>query len=132
MFARSLILGIVLITVAAAAQNNPPSKHDFTQLHRLSKALENCNFLESRCNNMITVWRQVGGKGISTTGDDDEETLTRAIDGIDGRDMDLSSVAVISDNGRNIRFIDYRNHQEQKMPEIKLKRGDVVALMLPQ
>ncbi|MFM9962447.1 MAG: hypothetical protein ACKV2Q_14640 [Planctomycetaceae bacterium] len=32
MFARSLILGIVLITVAAAAQNNPPAKHDFGQL----------------------------------------------------------------------------------------------------
>lgn len=130
MFTRSLILGIVLITVATAAQNNAPAKHDFAQLHRLSEALKNFNFPDGA--NKITVWRQGGGMGISTTGDDDEVTLTQAINGISGQDMDLSNVAVISDGGRTVRFIDYKNHQAKKLPEFKVKRGDVVGLMLPQ
>lgn len=131
MFARTLILGIVLITVAAAAQNNPPAKHDFTQLHRLSEALKNFNFPDGGANK-ITVWRQGGGKGISTTGDDDEETLTQSINGISGQDMDLSNVVVISDGGHTVRFIDYKELHAKKLPEIKVKRGDVVVLMLPQ
>ena len=130
---RSVILGLVLITCTAAAQNDPPVKHDFTQLHRLSTALSNFNFSEKGAS-LITVWRQGGGKGVSATADDDEMDLTQAINlwGDECKDMDLSSVAVLSDNGRSIRFIDYKTYQGTKVPRIKLKRGDVVALMVPQ
>lgn len=115
---------------AAEESDDQPTELDFTQLHRLSNALQNFNFPDGA--NKITVWRQGGGKGISTTTSSDELSLTLAINGISGKDMDLSNVAVISDGGRSVRFVDYKTQQDKKLPEIKVKRGDVVALMLPQ
>ena len=132
MCVRSVILSLVLITCAAAPQNDPPVKHDFTQLHRLSTALDNFNFPEKGAS-LITVWRQGGGKGISATADNDEMDLTEAINMLgDTKDMDLSNVAVLYDSGRSIRFIDYTTYQGTKEPQIRLNRGDVVALMMPQ
>ena len=131
MNARTVILGIVLIA-GTSAQADRPLQHDFSELHRLSTALTNFNFPE-KGPSRITVWRQGGGKGISTSEDADETDLDLALHGIDGfKGTDLSNVAVISDNGRSIRFIDYRKVEGKPLPKITLKRGDVVALMVPK
>ena len=131
MNARTVIIGFILIA-GTSAQADRPLQHEFSELHRLSTALTNFNFPE-KGPSRITVWRQGGGKGISSTVDDDEMDLSLALHGIDGfKGTDLSNVAVISEDGRSIRFIDYRMVEGKPLPKIKLKRGDVVALMVPK
>lgn len=128
MLPHTLILAtIVSFSVKTQGADHVPLK--FVQLHRLSAALQKFNNPDPDAR-LITTWRQGGGRGVSTTHDSDSSTLREAIqswtDGCKG--MDLANVAMISDGGRKIRFVDYTK-RTQKQPPVKLQRGDIVALM---
>jgi hypothetical protein len=131
MLTRTMILAaIICISVNAEAADFTPPR--FVQLHRLSTALRNFNNPDPD-SKLITTWRQGGGKGVSTTLDSDSSTLREAIQtwADDCKGMDLTNVAIISDGGRRIRFIDYMKHTQKPQPPVKLQRGDIVALMAP-
>jgi hypothetical protein len=80
------------------------------------------------------VWRQSTPTtgSYSSTHDDDTITLQGAIatfeDGC--KPMDLSAVAILSDSGRNVRFVDLTD-KDTDTRSIKLKRGQLVILLAP-
>jgi hypothetical protein len=123
----------IVLTVIGMANADEPAKHDFHQLHRLSTALQDFNFPENGPK-LITVWLQGSGKGVSSTFDSNEISLTQAInawaDDIDN--MDLGNVVVLSDGGRTIRFIEYKAGGSGTNSPLVLRRGDVVILLVPQ
>lgn len=115
------------------ASAEPPLKHDFARLHRLSAALDNFNYPEQGTNR-ITVWLQGGGKGTSVTSDREVVDLTSAVkmwsgDSID--DVDLANVALLRGDGRAVEFVDMHEFVKSGKPTgIVVKRGDLVALLV--
>jgi hypothetical protein len=116
-------------------QGKPGAKHDFTNLQRLAKALENYNYPDNAAT-MITVWCQDGGKGTSCR-IADTNTLDVAIAcymGVNGdyntKRLDLQNVAIVSANGRSIRFVNLEKEVAAKRPiGVTVQQGDLVAVL---
>ena len=130
MLARTIIIAAMLC--GAVAMTDDVEETKFTQLERLSSALQKFSNPDP-ASKRITTWRQGGGTGVSTTHDADTSTLTQAIGSwADGcAEMDLANVAIVSEDGRSIRFIDYTKHKQEDGPLVNLVRGDIVLLMTP-
>lgn len=132
MLLRVTVTAIVFLSAMGTTSADDPEKQKFQQLHRLSKALREFNFPDDR-DRRITVWRQVGGAGISATIDEDEVSLKYAIDSFfDGesyQDIDLENIAVLSSNNRRIRFFAYEAGSSETTPRRRVHRGDLVVVL---
>jgi hypothetical protein len=129
----TMVLAVAAVTFGAFALAEPPVKHDFARLQRLSAALDNFNYPEQGTSR-ITVWLQGGGKGTSATSDREVLDLTTAVkmwteDSI--KDVDLANVAVLRADGRAVEFVDIQEFVKSDKPAgITVKRGDLVALLV--
>jgi RNA polymerase sigma factor (sigma-70 family) len=116
---------------AAKDQKEVPDKpHDFGNLKRLAAALEDFNHPE-KASTSITVWRQSGGKGTSTTTDARTLDLTKAMSSHGEWDgFDLENVAIVRADGRTIQFVNAKDKVTSGKPfGLSLKRGDLVVVL---
>jgi len=118
-----------------SGQKKPAAKHDFTNLQRLATALENYNYPEDTATR-ITVWCQGGGKGNSVQVTD-AKTVDVAVachyivDGHhDKEGLDLENVAVMSADGRAIRFVNIKEKFAAEKPfGLNVNPGELVIVL---
>jgi hypothetical protein len=116
-------------------RKKPAAKYDFTNLQRLATALENFNYPENTAT-AITVWCQGGGKGNSVQVTD-AKTLDVAVachsivDGHhDKEGLDLENVAVMSADGRTIRFVNIKEKFAANRPfGLLVNRGELIIVL---
>ena len=120
---------------ATEKKTKPADKYDFTNLQRLATALENFNYPENTATR-ITAWCQGGGKGTSVQVTD-VKTLDVAtachyiVDGHDDKEgLDLENVAVMSADGRAIRFVNIKEKFAANKPfGLNVNLGELVIVL---
>lgn len=140
-----LLLFATIATHFSHGQQNPNNEElvdalaltEFSQLNRLHAAIELMKF--PKLDNRIRTWRQhktIGfaaetDPGIGIAIDADEWTLQRVKDiwAINQDDYDLANVAVISNRGKQIQFIDMTEENVKKVRNLAIRRGDAVIFL---
>lgn len=129
---RVLSSMLVLLAVAGSLRGDQPLKQDFAELKRLHSVLELSSF-PSPSQNGIRFWFQksVSRGTVKTvdlkTGDVDEFHLRWTIKFFDVenvKNLDLTNIAIISENGLSVRFVDLGGK------DTVVKHGDVVVLAI--
>lgn len=107
---RVLLSMLVLLVAVESVRGDQPLKQDFAELERLHSVLKLPSF-PSPTQNGVRFWLQGSvSRGTAKTIDIDEWPLdsTLRFFGVEySKTLDLKNIAIISDNGLSVRFVDF-------------------------
>lgn len=124
---RVLLPILLLFAAFESLRGDQPLKQDFADLKRLSSVLELSSFPTPSQDGVRFWFQESDSRGIGKTIDIDEFPLNATLNffGIKyakTKSLDLDSIAIISDEGLAVRFVNFHR--------TIVKRGDVVAFLL--
>ena len=125
---------ILLVFCTPEARSEDNANPALERMTRLSNALKSFRYPNGG-RDKITLWRQSTPStgSFSVTIGDSATSLMMAFGAFedDCEPMDRTAVAILSDSGRTIRFVD-ATAKDLKREQLELKRGQLVILMAPQ
>ena len=123
---RILLLLLALLSTSRTVYCDEPSKRHFDELTRLQEAMKLSSF-PTPVKDRIQLWMQESQtSGRRRTADVNEWPVSATVIFFHANASrnDLKNIAIISDNGKSVRFID------PKKENLAVTRGDVVAILL--
>lgn len=132
MFTQALTttIGTLCLSVSVGVANETVVAN-LAHLKRLAQATDHLKLPESTG---IRTWRQTSETtGTSAVVDADEQLLSHIVNLWNDRcaNMDLEHVAVLSETGRQVRFVNYRKVMAGEQQDVLLRGGDIVVFLLP-
>ena len=121
-----LLLILTLLSTSPSVYCDESSERNYSELMRLQAAMGLSSF-PSPSKDRIQLWMQEShNRGKLRTADRDEWRVSWTVSffAADPLRNDLKNIAVISDSGKSVRFVDPRKEN------LAVSRGDVIAILL--
>ncbi len=128
MQSRAFISMVALLTSGLVASGTEPTKGRYSELQRLHAAMAIPSFPSSTTSEIQLWLHETPKRGRLRTVDLDRWNVSWSLNffQVDKTEVDLGNVAIISQNGLSIRFIDPQKEG------VVVARGDVVAILLSE